>query len=367
MDYFKNYVSNTLAASGNQSYYVNADPDKVYKSRVCYKVFCGSEYNYSVLFSNIIDSTYSNGSFSHRNLVIDSWKIHRMRIGVTDYCDKETVNEPYCMYNVTFNGKEEKTVNPGEFFSTDAVRLSPKSGEYICIELEFSGKTIPYHEQSLVPSFIFEGGKWIFSKQHPFPSMLGCNRSTKSRIAFWGDSITQGSGTEINSYAHWNSVVAENIGTDYSFWNLGLGFGRADDAASDGAWLFKAKQNDIVAVCYGVNDILQGYSEEEIKHSLDTIVDKLNAYGIKIIVQTVPPFDFQDEKLDIWNNVNNYIRKELAERVEFVFDCTKILGKSEKELNFAKYGGHPNADGHKIWGDEFSASLKKLCLDKAEV
>ncbi len=69
----------------------------------------------------------------------------------------------------------------------------------------------------------------------------------------------------VNSYEHWNAVVAENLGSQYGFWNLGLGYGRAADAATDGAWFFKAKQNDIVVVCYGVNDIFQGFTISEIQ------------------------------------------------------------------------------------------------------
>ena len=137
--------------------------------------------------------------------------------------------------------------------------------------------------------------------------MIGVDRKAQKRIAFLGDSITQGIGTSVNSYAHWNAVFAEKLGSDYSYWNLGLGYGRADDAASDGIWLFKAKQNDIVFVCFGVNDILQGYNADEIKKNLQLIVDKLHEAGIVVIVQTVPPFDYSPEHQIIWDNVNNFI------------------------------------------------------------
>ncbi len=360
MEFFNQYTSNTLAGSGNQSFFVNANPEKIFKSRTFYKVFCGGEYNYSFLFSNIMDSTYADGSVSHKNLIIDSWNIHKVRIGIVDFCNEKIMNEPHYMQDVTFGGKIEKTVNPGEIFCTDKVKLSPKKGEYICLEIAFSGAMIPNHEESIIPSFVFENGEWIPSKTHPFASMIGCDRKVKRRIAFIGDSITQGIGTDINSYAHWNSIVAENIGTDYAYWNLGLGYGRADDAATDGAWLFKAKQNDVVVVCYGVNDILQGYSAESIKNNLNTIVDKLNNNCRKVIIQTIPPFDYCNEKIEIWNSVNDYILNILSQKTELVFDCTKILSKSESEPHLAAYGGHPNAEGCKIWGDKLTVELLKV-------
>ena len=359
MIFFEQYVSNTLAGSGNQSFFVNSDSAKIRKSRTCYKVFCEGEYNYSFLFTNIIDSTFADGSFSYRNKVIDSWKIHEINVGITDFCDEMSVKEPQLWHKVTFDSRRDKTVNPGEFFNTDRIRLSVKEGEYICIEIVFSGEMIPYHEESIIPSFVYEDGEWILSRLHPFPSMIGCDREVAARIAFLGDSITQGVGTEINSYTHWNNIVAENIGTDYAYWNLGLGYGRADDAATDGAWLFKAKQSDIIVVCYGVNDIMREYSEDSIKNNLNTIVDKLKAYGKKVIIQTIPPFDYQNEKITIWNNVNTYIKEELSKKTEFVFDCAEILALDKNRPHMAKYGGHPNAEGCKIWGDRFSKELAK--------
>ncbi len=282
-----------------------------------------------------------------------------MRVGITDYCTEEFMNEPYFMKEITFNGEKEKSVNPGEFFCTDIMRLAPQSGEYIYLEIAFSGNKIPYHEESIITSFVLKDGKWKSSKFHPFASMIGCDRGVKGRIAFLGDSITQGIGTEFNSYAHWNSIFADNIGTDYAYWNLGLGFGRAEDAASNGAWLFKAKQNDIIIVCYGVNDILMGYTEDEIKHSLNVIVNKLKDNGRKVIIQTIPPFNYEGEKIDMWKHLNNYIKDEISKKTEFVFDCTKLLGKSDMAPHIAQYGGHPNANGCKIWGDALSEMFKR--------
>ncbi len=360
MEFFKLFSSNTLAGSGNQSYFINADDKKVTKCRILYKIFCGGRYNYALLFSNIIDSTFSDGSHSHRNLVLDSWKIHQMNVAVTDLCDEASMKEPDEWLPVTFDGRPDKTVNPGEFFSSDSIALSFTAGAYLCVEILFSGKEIPYHAESIIPSFVFENGEWIPSKYHPFPSMIGCDRRVSQKIGFLGDSITQGIGTGVNSYLHWNSVFAENVGTEYSYWNLGLGFGRADDAAADGAWLFKAKQCDIIFVCCGVNDILQGYSEDSIKRNLSTIVNKLHSCGKKIILQTVPPFDYREEEIVIWKGVNKYITNILSEKAELVFDCTAILQKSAAEPHAPKYGGHPNDKGCRIWGNELSRAFKAI-------
>lgn len=320
------------------------------RSCILYKVYAEGKYSYSFLFSNIIDSTFSNGDVSHKNLIVDSWTIEEMNVGVLTSYDIDSFSTPDTMKSVLFSGIKKRVVKPGEVFSSDPVELYAEKGEYICLEIAFSGKMIPYHEESIIDSLVYKNDKWTASKLHPFASMIGVDRNVKKRIAFLGDSITQGIGTPMNSYLHWNAVFAEKLGSDYAYWNLGLGYGRADDAASDGIWLYKAKQNDVVFVCYGVNDILQGYTAETIKKNLQIIADKLNEAGVCVVIQTVPPFDYPPEYQDMWNDVNNFILNELK-NVAYVFDCVGVLRKSETEPYNAKYGGHPNSEGCEIWGE----------------
>ena len=92
--------------------------------------------------------------------------------------------------------------------------------------------------------------------------------------------------------------MAEMVGGKYAYWNLGLGYGRAQDAASDSAWLYKAKQCDTVIVCFGTNDVGQGRSLEQIQADLLTIVTKLKEAGVKVLIQTLLPFNCQDSQLE---------------------------------------------------------------------
>ncbi len=355
MQFFDQYASNTVAGSNNQFFFVS--DDQPHTTRTLYRVQAGGTYRYAFLFSNILDSTYGNGSQSHCNLVLDSWTLCGARVGVTAACSATDFAEPSVMQPLTFGGSAEQTVAPAAFFSSDAVELTAAAGEYICLELTYQGKVIPYHKESIIPSFVLENGVWTPTKEAPSVGMVGCDRAVDSRIGFLGDSITQGNGTQVNSYTHWNAVVAGHLGERYAYWNLGIGCGRASDAASDGAWLFKAKHNDLVIVCFGVNDLLQGSDAAAIIASLDRIVDKLQAAGVTVAVQTVPPFDYTEPQAQVWHAVNKYIKGQLAQRVAFVFDCAEYLKKSDAEPHIAPYGGHPNAAGCKIWGDALAAVL----------
>ena len=126
---------------------------------------------------------------------------------------------------------------PGEFFSSDPVMSEFEKDEYICLEITFSGKMIPYHEETLLPVFVKDEEKWKYSKFMPFAGMIGCDRNVKIKIAYMGDSITQGIGTKSNSYLHWNAIFSEKFGNDYSYWNLGIRYGKEKDDATEGTWL----------------------------------------------------------------------------------------------------------------------------------
>lgn len=368
MDYFNIYSSNTYASSGNQFYFTPKNAQQKYTGRVFYKISNAGKFNYSLLFSNIIDSTYEKGEISQKNLICSSWIIHQARVCVCnkdlldkDFINNEIANDINNKLNdfkiLTFDNKEVKKVAPGEFFSSDPVELSFNKNDYLCLELTFQGTMIPYHEESLLPIFSKTENGWIYDRKMPLPSMIGCDRKVKAKIGFIGDSITQGIGTPINSYKHWNALLSEKIGGEYSFWNLGIGYARADDMASNGAWAYKAKHNDVLFICYGVNDLGNGFSAEQIINNLEKIVNTFKKQGIKIILQTIPPFDYGQLTTKKWLEVNNYIKNVLSQKVEHVFDIAPYLAQSEENPQNTKYGDHPNIIGCEIWANALYKSL----------
>lgn len=61
MKWFRNFCSNTLAGSGNQLFFYSESND-VYTGYIYFQIFAGEMYHYSLLFSNIMDSTYADGT-----------------------------------------------------------------------------------------------------------------------------------------------------------------------------------------------------------------------------------------------------------------------------------------------------------------
>ena len=374
MNYFNEYTSNTVGAGANQ-FYFNMEKDEVRTGRIIYKIKAAGEYEYSFLFSNAMDSTYSDGKASHAGIDCGEWSILRaaagrckiksgvsvtdMKMGENESCDAIA----YDFRELSFDATPSRRVMPNELFSSDAVRLHFDEGEYLCLEITYSGKMIPYHEETILPTFVKCKEEWKYDRRIPFPSMIGCSRKAEKRIVFLGDSITQGIGTRPNAYAHWCALLADKLGDRYSYWNLGIGYARATDLYTNGSWMYKAKQCDVAFVCCGVNDIAQGIPEGKIKESLSFIVNTLNENGVTVILQTLPPVIYQKEEMaEKGKNVNDYIRSELKEKVALLFDISSYPLTEEETHSLVADTCHPNEKGSAVWADRLYEEIKKANL-----
>jgi lysophospholipase L1-like esterase len=129
--------------------------------------------------------------------------------------------------------------------------------------------------------------------------------------------------------------------------------------ATLGAWFYQAKQADVACVCYGVNDINRGFDAQTLKANLKTIVTALKEAGVKVLIQTIPPFDYNEQRTAVWNECNEYLLNELSTLADGVFDAALLLGK-EDAPQMAKYVGHPNVEGCTLWAKQLALSLSKL-------
>lgn len=346
------YVSNTLAANGNQSFFTADTP---LTGMVFIKIFKGGRLPYAFAFSNTVDSTFADGSVSRCNDVCD-YKILNLGVAVTDNCIPENA-ENKIFSPITFNGNKQSEI--GRLTFTDEIEIEAEKDKFLCLKIEFEGRRIPCHKESIISVFRNDGGEWKPNIDVPMPVFTGVKRDVNKKIAFLGDSITQGIGSVFNSYKHYAACTAELLGEENAYWDLGLGYARGADAATDGVWLEKAKQNDIVTVCFGVNDMFQGRTEEQLKADLKTITEKLKEAGVKVILQTVPPFDYDERYEQTWLNVNGFIKTELAKTADIIFDNNPILCDGNGSPK-AKYGGHPNNEGHGLWAQALAPVIKKL-------
>jgi len=74
-------------------------------------------------------------------------------------------------------------------------------------------------------------------------------------------------------------------------------------------------------------------------------------------LQTVPPFEFAEKDIKKWQRLNEWIKTELIGKADVLFDNNPYLCKDGK---FPQYGGHPNAEGCKVWADALYESVKEF-------
>ena len=359
MRYFDTFVSGSVVGSGVQSFFFS-DPERPVTGRVYYRLAQSGEYQYSLLFSNAVDTTFADGGHSRAGRVLDEWRLLSMRAGICRACSPEACVEPEGFRPVLFDGKEERWVRPGELFASDPFPLAAEKGDCLCVETVCAGRTLPCHPESLLPAFVLRDGKWIPSKEQPFLSMLGCARPARSRVGLLGDSITQGIGTPENSHRHLSALLADRLGPEAAVWNLGLGFACARDAALDGMWLYKARQNDLVCLCLGVNDLLRGRSAVEVQRDLATIVRALRQSGVKVLLETIPPFDYAEDVRPAWEGVNAFLRGELAKEADALFDVVPVLGRGPETPHLSRYGAHPDERGNAAWAEALAPAVAGL-------
>lgn len=357
-EYFNKMCSNSVAGSSVQTYFYPKNAQTEYTGRVFYRIKCSGKFNYSFLFQSLTDSSFPIANVSSSNFKVSEWEIVKGYVAICDRIDNNiNLN---ALNQIYFDGKAVKKIREGGFFFSDKISLDVKKGEYICLQITYKGKKIPHHFENTIPTFKLVSGEWVEDNQAIFASMIGCERQVKVRIGFLGDSITQGVGVENNSYENWCARLSEKLGDGYAFWNLGIGYGMANDCAKNNSWLYKAKQNDLVVVCFGVNDILRINDEATTKKDLLKIVTVLKKNKRKVVLQTIPPFNYDEEKRVVWENLNTYIKNELAKKVDSVFDTVEFLKKDEQNPHLVKYGGHPNSEGCKLWAEKLYTVIKRF-------
>lgn len=355
-DGFDTYISNTVVATGNN--YVVGDAEKI-TYRAYFPVEEYGELEYRFYFSNTVDSTYDNGKLAYTGkdggkYTIESAVIADGGMSVEDEITART--------SVTFGGESGREVDSNEAFWSDPVSFNVPEGHFLVWEWTVTGTDIPCTKMSTLTSTTScEDGdeEFAYCDEIPLPQLIGAKREVKENIVAIGDSITQGCQTEFMKYEFWSSQISQNLGSDYGFWNCGLGWSRTSDAAECGNWLARAKTADTVIVAFGTNDIISGEygaedgnTAEEIDAYLRVLLDVFKDAGCKIIVFNAPPQTYNEELEAVRAEYNEQLKETCKEYGAEYFDFASYLSTPDDPVT-AIYGGHPNGEAGKIVADAF--------------
>lgn len=361
---FEIYQSNSITPSSCNYALKSADGTPVRASfRGVYKIQQFGELEYKFYFSNNVDSTFSNGSHSYRDMPTEGYKIISAKVGTSANANgRGDISDPKTL---TFGGNEGRDVAAHEMFWSDPITLSVPEGQYLIFEwtVEYTVIAATNSEDSVCYLYEEKMNRMMITTAAPMPALIGAKRENALRVGFIGDSITMGIGAGPRDHKFWVAKIAELAGTDISFWNLGLGYARADDAANSPAWLEKAKNNDVIVICFGVNDINSGpyqfsgqRSADQILADINTIATTCKEAGCEVILFSTPPYTYANStKVEVWRELTGKI-KELAKTSGYdFFDFAAILG-SPSDPAAPAYGGHPNANGCAAVAEAFMAS-----------
>jgi lysophospholipase L1-like esterase len=352
---FDVYQSNTVVATGNNNLVKKVDSVTY---RAYFPVEQSGELEYCFYFSDEIDSTYNTGAPVHVGAEVSDYTIESARIADGGTSVDDEIGE---FTEVTFGGNESREVKSGEDFWSDPVTFSVEEGHYLVWEWTLSGDKIPANNMSSLTEAVSstDGEEFGYCENIPLPQLIGAKREAKYTVAAIGDSITQGCMTDYMAYEFWSAQISQKLGSDYAFWNCGLGWARTSDAATDGNWLERTKNSDIVIVAFGTNDIISGEyggdggnSAAEIEEYLRRTVSVLTEAGCTVVVFNAPPEDYDEEKEAVRTEYNENLEQVCAELGVYYFDFAGLLSDADNP-SAAKYGGHPNGEAGGIVSDAF--------------
>ena len=340
------FASNTgISTSHNNHIVLNKGETRTFRILLHPTVY--GRLDWKFMFSNTVDSTWDDGSVSYADLAGGNFEITASSVCAAD---EDLVLGAFS------DVKWKKTViEPRECVWSEKVTLDIPNNGYIvfswCLTALNDNCVLPSTPDSQALCYTCDNNAayeqmaaFTADQNVSVPDLFAADRDITAKMVFMGDSITQGCGTRVNYYEQWATRIALGMDKDISVWNIGLGFGRGGDAARDGAWLKKAKQADVVNICFGVNDIFQTRDAELLINNLRKIVELLHENGTRAVLFTVPPFDMQGEDEKRWRRVVDTVRND-GLGADAVFDIANMLCQPIPNDHMAAFGGHPDGRG----------------------
>ena len=277
---------------------------------------------------------------------------------------------------LTFNGKQGIIIPPGSEIYSDTIPYSLKALSEIAISIYF-GETpsdLSGHTNSRTNSFIEEGNRiyeQVFSKVNKiahwyFISAIEVySDSPKNVIVCFGDSITDGTGSNNDKQNRWTDFFSLKLRlnedtSDIAVVNKGISGNRI---ITQGIKRFsydvlEVKGVKYIMVLYGVNDInLLNATSSEVISAYKQIIKEAHRNNIFIFAGTILPYGnfhrWTEEREIYRKEVNYWIRNTGPEEggFDYVFDYDEIIKDPNDETKiFTDYdsgdGIHPNSEGY---------------------
>ncbi|MDP5200261.1 SGNH/GDSL hydrolase family protein [Flavobacterium sp. DG2-3] len=297
--------------------------------------------------------------------------------------------------NLSFNGNQEITLNPGQEVFSDKLNFQLKPGQLLAITIYYgtSSQKTTGHPGSRTTSYILQGDNLdnaAFSgavKTDHWYSITGLDviaPKNASNIVCLGNSITDGRGSGTNRQNRWTDILAARLAVDKATQNIGvLNLGIGGNCVVKGGLgptaldrfdrdVLSQKGIKWVVILEGINDIGgikrpedAPVKAQEIIDAYKIMIEKAHAKGIKVYGCTILPFQksfydasFKQEARDI---VNAWIRNNHFDAV-IDFDKEMSSETDSKTILSNMHDGdflHPNELGYQRMGEAIDLNLLK--------
>ncbi len=294
---------------------------------------------------------------------------------------------------LTFGNAPSVTIPAGAPLLSDPVTLDVKALESLSISIFLPTATGPCtcHFAGTATAYISGPGNFTQATFEPastftnraFISGVEITRPDPRTIVAFGDSITDGTASTVNTNRRWPDVLAERFaaagnprpisnqaiaGNRILSWQSPI-FGEAALARFDRDVLSVPNAGWLV-ILEGVNDIGMGAanppSAAQLISGYRQMIERAEARGIEVYIATVLPYEgaryYQEAGEAVRSQVNAWIRSN-TEAAGFIdFDAAMRDPANPKKMKAELQSGdwlHPNDAGYKVMGDAVDLALFK--------
>jgi len=303
---------------------------------------------------------------------------------------------------LTFSGKADVVIPPGQFIASDAVKETVPIFSDLVITTAIPQQEMPtytYHALGLTTSWFAPGndvsateiatppttspvnqqaasdstGGVVVSKSWYFLKNVEVNRERKSAaIVTLGDSITDGAASTPNTNRRWPDQLAPLLAAQkktkhLAILNAGISGNRILHFGAGPSALDRFNRDVLlqpgakyVVMLEGINDIgnmhrtaEDAITEQQLLDAYTTLANKVHSTGLKFIVATMTPYQgakyYSEDGEQIREHVNQFLRT--SKLFDGVIDFDKITSDPEHPLMFLpKYDSgdhlHPSDAGY---------------------
>ena len=300
---------------------------------------------------------------------------------------------PGTLKALTFGGSPSVSIPAGGAVYSDPVAFEAHAWQDLAVSLYLPGTAVPVsrHTNARKTSFVAPNGSGNRSADEAATTFTGTTTSmwwvanldvltsrADGTIVFFGDSITDGTGTTTDGHDRWHDIVVLRMQLDrkgktqFGAVNQGIGGNRVTNVipGTSPAAVDRLDRDVLartgathVVLFEGTNDIANGVNADQLIAGIQNIIDRVHAAGLPIIGATIIPrhnATWTPQMTEYRNIVNDWIRHKA--NFDGVIDFDRLI-RSEDDPDLMNpildLGDHihPNPFGYFRMGNAVDLKL----------